>query len=382
MKKDTQAIRIDVVTGIEKIPEASWNACAGPDNPFVSYRFLRALEESQSATAATGWQPVHLMLSDDEGRVRGFMPNYRKSHSYGEYVFDHGWADAYGHSAYYPKLQSAVPFSPVPGPRLLVQDPSDAPTLLSGLERVCGAWGLSSAHITFLEPDQLPLFDNTAWLLRQGEQFHWFNRGYTGFEDFLQALSSRKRKMIRKERQTALAPGITLVHVQGPDITTDHWNIFWHFYQDTSARKWGQPYLTRDFFTQLSATMPEQLLLILAYRDGRAIAGALNIIGTHCLYGRYWGCVEDHPFLHFEVCYYQAIDYAIAHKLARVEAGAQGMHKLLRGYEPVATWSAHYIAHTAFRDAVARFLEQERQRVQAQIIELDQRTPFKREDFA
>ncbi len=373
-------ITLEVMSGAAAISAAAWNACAGDINPFVDHRFFVAVEASGSAVAGTGWAATHLLLRGVDGAPIGILPGYRKSHSQGEYVFDHGWADAFERAGgrYYPKLQCAVPFSPVPGPRLLMSDVAAAPFLLRGVQQLCEDLKLSGAHATFVAPDQLDYFREAGWLLRKGEQFHWHNRGYRHFDDFLGALSSRKRKMIRKERETARQNGISIAQHSGGEITEAHWDIFWHFYQDTGARKWGQPYLTRRFFSAISETMADKLLLVFAYRDGQPIAGALNLIGADTLYGRYWGCVEDHPCLHFEVCYYQAIDYSIAQGLAHVEAGAQGPHKLARGYEPAATWSAHYIAHPGFRAAVADFVEREARQVDAEIRYLGQHTPFRK----
>lgn len=368
-----------MASGVAAFDAAAWDACAGVDNPFVSHAFLSALEDSGSATAAAGWQPVPIAI-DRPGGMAGVLPAYAKSHSQGEYVFDHGWADAYERAGgrYYPKLQIAVPFSPVPGPRLLTHDDEVALQLLAAAETVVRQNGLSSAHATFIAPDQVPLFEAAGWMIRADTQYHWLNRDYGGFDDFLDALASRKRKAVRKERCAAVQ-GLDIVHLQGSDIEERHWDAFWEFYQDTGARKWGRPYLTRSFFSLLSERMADKILLIMALRNGRPIAGALNIIGADTLYGRYWGCVEDVPFLHFELCYYQAIDAAIARGLSRVEAGAQGDHKLARGYEPVPTFSAHYIADKGFRAAIADFLERERQAVAHDIAALTEMGPFRRD---
>ncbi|MES2498598.1 MAG: GNAT family N-acetyltransferase [Pseudomonadota bacterium] len=366
--------------GVASFDRAEWDACAGSDNPFVSHDFLSALEQSGSAIPRTGWQPIPIAIDGADGRPAAILPAYAKSHSQGEYVFDHAWADAWQRAGgdYYPKLQIAVPFSPVPGPRMLLRDASLAPALIAAAEALVEQHGLSSAHATFVAPDQIPMFEAAGWLIRTDRQFHWANRGYGCFDDFLGALASRKRKAIRKERAAAVE-GLEIVHLTGDAITEDHWDAFWHFYQDTGARKWGRPYLTRAFFSLLGERMADKVLLMLALRDGRPIAGALNMIGGDTLYGRYWGCTEEVPFLHFELCYYQAIDAAIERGLARVEAGAQGEHKLARGYEPVATWSAHYIPHEGFRRAVADYLEHERQAVEANIEGLGDYTPFKKE---
>jgi len=365
--------------GVRSIPAADWDACAGPGNPFVGHGFLAALEESGSVGGRSGWQAIPIVVDDDAGRPLAIAPAYAKAHSQGEYVFDHGWADAWTRAGgdYYPKLQIASPFSPVPGPRLLLRDTSQAPALIGALEAVVDRHGLSSAHATFVADDQLPMFEAAGWLIRQGTQFHWANRGYASFDDFLGALASRKRKAIRKERAAAVE-GLTIRHLTGAAIEPRHWDAFWHFYQDTGSRKWGRPYLTRGFFPLLGEALGDRVLLILAERDGVPIAGALNLIGDDALYGRYWGATEEVPFLHFELCYYQAIDAAIARGLARVEAGAQGEHKLARGYEPVPTWSAHYIPDPNFRRAIADFLEREREGVAAEADMLASLTPFRR----
>jgi predicted N-acyltransferase len=365
--------------GIASFDAADWDGCAGLDDPFLSHAFLSALEESGSAIAETGWRPLPIAIDGPDGRPAAVMPAYLKSHSLGEYVFDHGWADAYERAggAYYPKLQIAVPFTPVPGRRLLARDPALAPALIAAAERVVEANGLSSAHATFILPAEAALFERAGWLIRADSQFHWLNRGFSSFEDFLATLSSRKRKAIRRERAAAVA-GLEIVHLGGAAIEEAHWDAFWAFYQDTGARKWGHPYLTRAFFSLLGERMAERLLLILALRDGRPIAGALNVIGAEALYGRYWGALEEVPFLHFELCYYQAIDAAIARGLQRAEAGAQGAHKLARGYQPVPTFSAHFIRDPGFRGAVEDFLEREREAVAHEIHALDEMTPFKK----
>ncbi len=377
--EDDGAFAARIGDGVTGVDAQAWDACAGRGNPFVSHAFLAALETSGSATAAAGWQPVPILIDGANGRLAGALPAYIKSHSQGEYVFDHNWADAYRNAGgdYYPKLQIASPFSPVPGPRILTQDALVARQLLAAAEAVVAKYGMSSAHATFVEADQLPLFEEAGWLLREGVQFHWANNDYADFDGFLAALSSRKRKAIRKERATAQR-GLTIRQIPGSEITEAHWDAFWHFYQDTGARKWGRPYLTRAFFSQISETMADQLLLFLAERGGVPIAGALNLIGADALYGRYWGCVEDVPFLHFELCYYQAIDWAIAQGLKRVEAGAQGEHKLARGYVAVPTWSAHHVADARFRAAIADFLVRERAAMERQIEFLGDFAPFKK----
>ena len=376
---DDTSISARIAQGVSSIPAGDWDACAGPDNPFLLHAFLSALEDSGSATPRAGWQPIPIVIDGADGSPAALMPAYAKSHSQGEYVFDHGWADAWHRSgqSYYPKLQIAVPFTPATGPRLLARDASLKPGLIAAAEAVVQQHDLSSAHATFLLDDEVALFEAAGWLIRIDSQFHWTNQGYATFDDFLAALASRKRKTIRKERAAALE-GLTVEHLSGDAITEAHWDVFWHFYQDTGSRKWGRPYLTRTFFTMLGERMADRVLLIFALRDGKPIAGALNLIGADTLYGRYWGCSEEVPFLHFEICYYQAIDAAIARGLKRVEAGAQGEHKLARGYEPVPTFSAHYIPDPRFRNAVADFLEAERRAMTQHIGQLGDYTPFKK----
>jgi uncharacterized protein len=368
-----------VGAGVASFAAEEWDACAGSANPFLTHAFLSALEESGSATAQTGWQPVPIAIDGPEGTLAAVAPAYVKSHSQGEYVFDHSWAAAYERAGgdYYPKLQIAVPFSPVPGRRLLTRDPALAPALIGAARALVDQNGLSSAHATFIAAEEVPLFEQAGWLIRVDSQFHWHNDGFADFEDFLAALSSRKRKAIRKERASALA-GLTVEHLSGDAIRPHHWDAFWAFYQDTGARKWGRPYLTRPFFDLLAERMADRLLLVFALHDGTPIAGALNLIGADTLYGRYWGTVAEVPNLHFEICYYQAIEAALARGLKHVEAGAQGAHKLSRGYRPVPTWSAHYIADPRLRGAVADFLRHERDAVAHEIAELDQLTPFRR----
>lgn len=379
---------IRVVPSIAELAEADWNACAAPDpltlNPFVLHGFLRALEESGSVGGRSGWQPQHLVLEDGAGSVIGVAPAYAKSHSQGEYIFDHGWADAYERAGgrYYPKLQLAVPFTPVPGRRLLVPPCADADQrealLASAAAELVRRQGWSSGHITFMSEGEWQRLAHLGWLQRTGKQYHWANQGYATYEDFLGTLASRKRKALRKERKEALAAGIEIEWIEGAGITEAHWDAFFAFYMDTGSRKWGRPYLNRRFFSALGAAMPDRCLLVMARRAGRYIAGALNLVGGDCVYGRYWGCIEHHPSLHFEVCYHQAIDYAIAHKLARVEAGAQGDHKLARGYAPVAVHSAHFIPDAGFRRAVDRFLVEERAHMQQVREALAGATPFRR----
>ncbi|HEY0084429.1 MAG TPA: GNAT family N-acetyltransferase [Allosphingosinicella sp.] len=365
--------------GVGSFEAAEWDACAGSGNPFLSHAFLSALEESGSATAETGWHPVPIAIDAPDGSLAAVAPAYLKSHSQGEYVFDHGWAQAWERAggSYYPKLQIAVPFTPVPGRRLLARDSADASALIAAAEAVVRQHGLSSAHATFIAEEEVPLFEAAGWLIRTDSQFHWHNDGYASFDDFLGALSSRKRKTIRKERAAAL-DGLSVEHVTGADISEAHWDAFWEFYQDTGSRKWGRPYLTREFFSRLGERMADKVLLIFATFEGRPIAGALNMIGEDALYGRYWGAVAEVPHLHFEICYYQAIDAAIARGLPRVEAGAQGSHKLARGYRPVPTFSAHFIPNASFRRAVADFLKGEREAVEHEIEALEEMTPFRK----
>ena len=377
MSEGDISVRVEMSVG--GVPQAQWDAAAGGGNPFVSHAFLSALEDSGSTGGHSGWQPAPLLLDGADGRLAGALPAYIKTHSQGEYVFDHSWADAWHRAggAYYPKLQIAAPFTPATGPRILTRDPALARPLLRAAEQFCAAQGLSSAHATFIDPAQVPLFEAAGWLIRNDIQFHWENQDYASFDDFLAALSSAKRKNLRKERAAA-QQGVEIRWLTGADIRENHWDAFWHFYQDTGARKWGQPYLTRAAFSLIGERMADRVLLVMAFVDGRPFAGALNFIGTEALYGRYWGALADKPFLHFELCYYQAIDAAIALGLKRVEAGAQGGHKLARGYGPVRTWSAHYIAHEGFRAAVAEFLARERQGVAQEELFLGERTPFKK----
>lgn len=371
--------RIRLGDGVAAVDRDAWDRCAGRDDPFVSHDFLSALESSGSVGRGTGWQSLPILVEGANGELAGALPAYGKSHSQGEYVFDHGWADAWQRAggAYYPKLQIAVPFTPVPGPRLLVRDASAAPRLIAAAEALVARHALSSAHATFIAPAQIDAFRDADWLIREGLQYHWQNQGYRDFDDFLGALSSRKRKAIRKERATA-QQGLEIRSLSGAEIREADWDAFWIFYQDTGARKWGQPYLTREFFSRIGETMGDRLLLFVAERDGRPIAGALNLIGSDALYGRYWGCSEDVPCLHFELCYYRAIETAIALGLGRVEAGAQGEHKLARGYVATPTWSAHHLPDPGFRAAVADFLARERAAIEREIELLGTLAPFRR----
>jgi uncharacterized protein len=378
------------VGAISEIDAGQWDACANPDpatfNPFVAHAFLRALEDTGCVGGRTGWIVQHVVVDDADGGVAAVAPCYVKMHSQGEYVFDHAWADAYGRAGgrYYPKLIVAVPFSPVPGPRLLVRPGPDAllneQLLVAALIQLARQLSVSSLHINFVDEataNRVRALDG-AFLARTGQQFHWDNANYAAFDDFLATLASRKRKTIRKEREQALSNGVKIETVTGPDITPEHWDALYAFYTDTGDRKWGQPYLNRAFFSALGAAMADRCLLIFARREGRLIAGALNMIGGDCLYGRYWGAIEQHPCLHFEVCYYQAIDYAIKHKLARVEAGAQGEHKLARGYMPTITHSAHWIADSGLRKAIARYLVQEREAIAEMCDQYAQAGPFRK----
>lgn len=365
---------------VSEIAAADWDRLAGPGNPFTSHAFLALLEESNSVGGRSGWSPLPLVIEDEAGAPAAALPAYLKSHSQGEYVFDQNWADAWQRAGgdYYPKLQISVPFTPATGPRLLTgAHPELSVPLLRVAEQLCGQNGFSSAHATFIEPDQLPLFEEAGWLLRTDTQFHWNNRGYASFDAFLGDLSSEKRKNLRKERAKA-QDGVEIRALTGDAIQPEHWDAFWVFYQDTGSRKWGRPYLTRAAFTLMGERMADKILLVMAFIEGQPVAGALNFIGSEALYGRYWGAVIDKPFLHFELCYYQAIDAAIALGLKRVEAGAQGQHKLARGYSPVPTWSAHYITDPGFRRAIADFLERERQGVAQEQLWLGERTPFKK----
>jgi predicted N-acyltransferase len=345
----------------------------------MRHGFLTALEDSGSVGEGTGWQPAPIVIENEAGELLAALPAYLKGHSQGEYVFDHAWADAYERAGgrYYPKLQIAAPFTPASGPRLLLNDPALAAPLLSAAEQLCAQNGFSGAHATFIDSEQVPLFEAAGWLIRHDIQFHWTNRGYADFEDFLAQLSSRKRKDLRKERAAAQAE-VEIVRLRGADIRPQHWDAFWHFYQDTGARKWGSPYLTRAAFDLIHQRLGEAVLLILAYQDGAPIAGAMNVIGKDALYGRYWGALREVRFLHFELSYYQAIDAAIELGLARVEAGAQGGHKLARGYEPVQTTSAHWIGDPGFRAAIEDFLTRERAGVAADANYLETRTPFRK----
>ncbi|MDB5525216.1 MAG: N-acetyltransferase family protein [Rhizobium sp.] len=382
---------VRIVSSFDEIDPDSWKRLSGTSrggtiayNPFVSHAFLSSLEESRSAIRETGWLGHHLLLEDEAGALRGAVAGYLKSHSQGEYVFDHGWAQAFERAGgrYYPKLQCTVPFTPATGPRLLVGEEENRAAVLQALAEAVKAetksLGISSAHMTFVPDGEWQALEAAGYLHRTDQQFHFLNEGYANHDEFLETLASRKRKALRKERRSALENGIEIDWVTGSDLTERIWDQFFAFYMDTGSRKWGQPYLTRKFYSLIGERMPEDIVLIMARRDGRYIAGAINFIGSETLYGRHWGCVEDHPFLHFEVCYHQAIDFAIAHKLRTVEAGAQGEHKLARGYLPVTTHSAHYIAHPGLRHAIDDYLRQERLEVEAIGEYLSEHSPFRK----
>jgi predicted N-acyltransferase len=388
----TETVRIRVETTFADIAADDWGRLSGasradaqtPYNPFISHAFLSSLEESGCAVAETGWLGQHLLLEGDDGALLGALPAYLKNHSQGEYVFDHGWADAFERAGgrYYPKLQASVPFTPATGPRLLsrVGQPvlATQTALAEGLKELAKRHDVSSAHVTFAPQDEMPVFEAAGYLHRTDQQFHFINEGYGSHDDFLETLASRKRKALKKERRAALEHGLEIDWLTGKDLTEAIWNQFFAFYMDTGSRKWGRPYLNREFYSLIGERMAEDILLVMARRDGRYVAGAINFIGSDTLFGRHWGCIEDHPFLHFEVCYHQAIDFAIARGLKRVEAGAQGEHKLARGYLPVTTHSAHYITHPGLRRAVADYLERERRDVEMMGEYLAEHGPFRR----
>ncbi len=403
MKSDGETFRIRVISSLADISANQWDAIANPklidssnkdlstnniaghyQNPFLSYCFLNILEESQCATIETGWYAQHLILEDDKENVLGVAPCYLKNHSQGEYVFDYDWADAFMRAGgqYYPKLQLSVPFTPVTGKRLLISPSLDENkgtlALANGIIQLSQKLEVSSAHLTFLTPKEWKTLNEYGFLQRQDQQFHWKNNEYRSFDDFLNELSSRKRKNLRKERSQALENEIKIKHLTGNEIEEKHWDAFYSFYLDTGSRKWGSPYLNRTFFSMLGDRMSDHVLLILAERQNQYIAGALNIIGTDTLFGRYWGCIESHPFLHFEICYYQAIDFAISNQLKFVEAGAQGQHKLARGYIPIPTYSSHWINHPGLRDALKSYLNEERTYVSKTTDVLSYHTPFKK----
>jgi uncharacterized protein len=398
----TGELRVAAVNAIGEIKATAWDACAEAHpvcedrpqsaslsvedtvyNPFLSHAFLSALEASKSVGGASGWHVQHVVVQAADETVLAATPCYLKSHSRGEYVFDYGWAEAYAHAGgnYYPKLQVAVPFTPATGTRLLVRAGPQADelrrVLAAGLIDLCRIDGASGVHVTFATESEYRFLGSLGFLQRMDQQFHWENHGYASFDDFLAALASRKRKTIRRERHDALQNGISVHWLTGRDLTEDVWDHFFAFYMETGSRKWGRPYLTRPFFSLVGETMSDRIVLVMAKRDGRWIAGAINFIGSHVLFGRHWGAVEHHPFLHFELCYYQAIDYAIAHKLSRVEAGAQGEHKIARGYMPATTYSAHYIADPALRRAIDDYLKRERAYVTAAGTELAAAGPYR-----
>lgn len=390
------SLRVRIIPALSEIAAEQWDICANPSatigaalcqssyNPFTSHAFLWSLESSKSVTARTGWQPQHLVAEDENGRIVGVAPCYLKSHSRGEYVFDHGWADAYERAggSYYPKLQVSVPFTPATGRRLLVAGPTTADVqaaLAQGLVELCRLREASSAHVTFMTESEWRFLGDRGFLCRTDQQFHWENAGYSSFDDFLGALAARKRKVIKRERRCAVEQGIEIHRLTGADLTESVWDAFFSFYMETGSRKWGRPYLTRNFFSLVGERMADKILLVMAKRAGRWIAGAINFIGSDTLFGRHWGAIEHYPFLHFELCYYQAINYAIERKLKRVEAGAQGEHKLSRGYLPITTYSAHYIADPALRRAIADYLVRERAYVEAAGKELSDAAPYRKD---
>lgn len=383
-------MRIRVVDTLQEIDAAAWNAAAqaaaraqnaDDDNPFVRHEFLLALEQSGSASARSGWTPCHLIAENDQGAFLGGIACWLKSHSQGEYVFDHGWAEAYARAGgeYYPKLQVSVPFTPATGPRLLTGDAQVRAALRQGLRALRGEADASSIHATFLPEEEAQEWARDGFLHRTDQQFHFINEGYGDFDAFLAALSSSKRKTIRRERRDALVNGIAIETLTGSSISEAHWDAFFEFYMDTGSRKWGRPYLNRRFFSIIGASMADRIALVMAKRDGRYIAGAINFIGARTLYGRNWGAIEQHPFLHFEVCYYRAIDFALSRGLSVVEAGAQGEHKLLRGYRPVTTHSVHDLADPALKRAVEDYLKRERAYVAALHDEYEEHMPFRKD---
>ena len=386
MPDDSTALILKVHGDIGAVDATAWDRCAGTANPFVGHAFLSALEESGSVSTDSGWLPQHLVLETEAGQVLGCVPMYLKTHSYGEYVFDWGWAQAYeeagGH--YYPKLQVSIPFTPATGPRLLVDPDHDrdavSDALISGLQQVADRHQVSSLHVTFPTEAEWDRFGRAGWLQRTGQQYHWENAGYRTFDEFLAALASRKRKAIRKERRQVAESGVELNVVTGDGLTESHWDMFFRFYRNTSDRKWGSAYLTREFFSLLGERLADGVALVVATHDGSPVAAALNLIGDDTLFGRNWGCSGHFKFLHFEACYYQAIEFAIARGLKRVEAGAQGQHKVQRGYMPVHTHSAHYIRDPRFRTAIEDFLEREGRMVDWEIQAIAQGSPFRKED--
>ena len=385
MNDVTDTVTVRLHASIAEIRAATWDACAGEINPTISHAFLNALEESGSTTKRTGWTPLHLSLEGSDGEIIGVVPLYAKTHSYGEYIFDYGWADAFERAGgrYYPKLLSAVPFTPVPGPRLLIRPgtpPEAREHLLAGMVEFVNRRQISSLHVNFPETVDAAAMIEAGFLQRLGQQFHWTNDGYRDFDDFLAALNSRKRKAVKKERREALAPGLDIEVLTGSDLKPRHWDAFFEFYLATSDRKWGSAYLNRRFFALIGERMPEQIVLFMARRGGKYVAGAFNLLGKETIYGRNWGSYGDYKFLHFECCYYQAIQFAITHGLKRVEAGAQGPHKIQRGYLPAPTYSFHWIPDPGFRRAVAQFLARERQMIEHKMEGLAEFSPFRHED--
>ncbi|HJU15377.1 MAG TPA: GNAT family N-acetyltransferase [Stellaceae bacterium] len=379
------AVTIRVHSAIAEIPAAEWDACAGTVNPTVSHVFLNAFEESGSAAPRTGWTPQHLSLADSAGRTLGVVPLYAKTHSYGEYVFDYGWADAYQRAGgrYYPKLLSAVPFTPVPGPRLLLRPdaPPEARThLIAGMIELARQRRTSSLHVTFPHAEDMRALGEAGFLERLSQQFHWTNEGYRDFDDFLAALNSRKRKAVKKERREAIVDGVVIEVLTGPDLAPRHWDAFYKLYLATSDRKWGSAYLNRRFFALIGERMADRIVLVMARDGGRYVGGAFNLVGEDTIYGRNWGSYGDYKFLHFECCYYRAIEFAIARGLKRVEAGAQGPHKIQRGYLPVPTYSAHFLPDPGFRRAVADYLDRERLMIERKMESLAEFAPFRQED--
>ena len=384
MPDGREEVRVEVISRINEVPAAAWDACAGTCNPFIRHAFLNALEESKSVSERSGWGPQHLIVRGADGQIDACMPLYLKNNSYGEYVFDWGWADAYERAggSYYPKLQCAVPFTPATGPRLLMREGAPANSfdiLIAAVIQLAERHKVSSIHVTFPTKGEWERLGAAGFLMREGKQYHWENRGYATFDDFLSELSSRKRKAIRKERREVADAGVTLERLTGADITEAHWDAFYRYYRSTiDARSWGRAYLNREFFSRLGASMSDLALLVFAKYEGQYIGGAINLIGEDTLYGRNWGCTRDVKFLHFEACYYQAIDFAIERKLQWVEAGAQGEHKIQRGYLPRETYSAHWIADDRFREAVARFLVQERRQTEHEIEALMEFSPYRK----
>jgi hypothetical protein len=384
---DKRPDSIVVENSIENIGKKNWNNCANHEassyNPFVSYEFLNALEKSNSVNGDSGWYTSFFVAKDKDDKIIGCTPAYLKNNSSGEYVFDYSWAEAYQRvgRSYYPKLQISIPFTPVSTPKLLTKDQNDVDTkvfMLQAIEDFCSEHAISSAHLTFLNEKELNTLQNKKWLIRTDQQFHWFNDNYNDFNDFLSDLSSRKRKNIKKERDEANKNGLVIETLNHKEIQEFHWDEFYKFYIDTSMRKWGQPYLNRDFFSLIGQTLSENILLIMVKNNNKYIAGALNFIGGDTIYGRNWGCIEDHKNLHFEVCYYRAIDFAINNKLKKVEAGAQGAHKISRGYQPSKTFSAHWIKDIDFFEAISNYLKDERVYIQENIEKLNEYIPFKK----